>query len=569
MVSALFAFLATYVVHSSVFLLLAEVASRTGRLTPSGRDVLWKAALVGGIVSALFASTFAPRAETMTFSIPSTARVQEATDPATAAASAAIQVRSDREPGTSPPNREISLEELVVSFWLLGALILLGRLLIQQRRAARRLAPRARVSSGRLAAELSALSRRTGLRRPIRLSVAPFQAIPLALGFSEICVPERFLTDLRPKEREAALAHELAHLVRRDPLWNVIAHVLEALLFVQPLNRLATSRMRSAAELCCDDWAARQLGSGTDLARSLAVIASWVNDSRIAARLVIAIAGDGAPLALRIERLLRGPSARTVVPVTVFLALAFVATTVLAPAVRPPRITPSIVSEGTPNDAGHYSWRGPLVSGSVEVKTPMGDVRFSRSSTAEVEIDAVAVGRERHEVRFVVLEHERGLTVCAVFPPTAGMPENRCDPGPWRVHGSTTKARADIHVKLPPGIGAATHSMTGNVVVSSPPADALIRTETGSIALLLEQQGWRGRADLRNGSGDITIRHSRAEGVQVDALSLHGRVEADLPLGGPSTQRSDQPFEGLHGDVFAGGSVRARSDFGKIDLRAW
>ena len=51
------------------------------------------------------------------------------------------------------------------------------------------------------------------------------------------------------------LAHEVAHLVRRDPHWLVAARVIETVLFVQPLNRLARLRLQEVAEYLSDDWA--------------------------------------------------------------------------------------------------------------------------------------------------------------------------------------------------------------------------------------------------------------------------------------------------------------------------
>ena len=38
------------------------------------------------------------------------------------------------------------------------------------------------------------------------------------------------------------LAHEIAHLVRRDPQWLVLARAIEMVFFFQPLNRLARRR---------------------------------------------------------------------------------------------------------------------------------------------------------------------------------------------------------------------------------------------------------------------------------------------------------------------------------------
>jgi len=84
------------------------------------------------------------------------------------------------------------------------------------------------------------------------------------------------VTDLAPEEQEAMLAHELAHLKRRDPTWMFFYWLVESALFFQPLNRLARRHLLESAELLCDDWAVRQTGRHVSLASCLARIAEWI-----------------------------------------------------------------------------------------------------------------------------------------------------------------------------------------------------------------------------------------------------------------------------------------------------
>jgi beta-lactamase regulating signal transducer with metallopeptidase domain len=63
------------------------------------------------------------------------------------------------------------------------------------------------------------------------------------------------LLELEPEEQDSMLAHEVAHLVRRDPQWLVLARAVEMVFFFQPLNRLARRRIQEVAEYLCDDWA--------------------------------------------------------------------------------------------------------------------------------------------------------------------------------------------------------------------------------------------------------------------------------------------------------------------------
>ena len=58
-----------------------------------------------------------------------------------------------------------------------------------------------------------------GVTRRITLSCSRGLAVPRAIGAREICVPVRALRDLTPAEQRALLAHETAHLLRRDGAW--------------------------------------------------------------------------------------------------------------------------------------------------------------------------------------------------------------------------------------------------------------------------------------------------------------------------------------------------------------
>ncbi|NNF06467.1 MAG: PDZ domain-containing protein [Candidatus Eisenbacteria bacterium] len=125
---------------------------------------------------------------------------------------------------------------------------------------------------------------------------------PIAFGRREICVPDRALTLLSREQQQTALAHELAHLIRRDPFWLVFGGFLESLFFFQPLIRVARKEMRESAEYLCDDWAVRQTGGNVTLAKCLAEVASWNNKSH--AEPIMASGMAGSPLVRRIQRLL-------------------------------------------------------------------------------------------------------------------------------------------------------------------------------------------------------------------------------------------------------------------------
>lgn len=145
------------------------------------------------------------------------------------------------------------------------------------------------------------------MRRPVRLTQARGLATPVALGRSEICFPPRAVTGLDAEQQRCVLAHELAHLVRRDPLWLNLLWLLESVFFFQPLNRLGRLHFEELSEYLCDDWAVRHTGGALALARCLAEVAGWVTPSRRLA--LTGMAESGPPLTRRVQRLLAGTHA--------------------------------------------------------------------------------------------------------------------------------------------------------------------------------------------------------------------------------------------------------------------
>lgn len=81
--------------------------------------------------------------------------------------------------------------------------------------------------------------------------------VPCVLGTHHLLLPHDIRGRLSAAELDAVLAHEWAHLLRRDPLWNLALSFLTQLLWFQPLNWIALRAWRDASEEICDAWAAQ------------------------------------------------------------------------------------------------------------------------------------------------------------------------------------------------------------------------------------------------------------------------------------------------------------------------
>jgi bla regulator protein BlaR1 len=206
---------------------------------------------------------------------------------------------------------------VVVGAWLLGLLLMSGRLaggLVYTNRLRQ-------AGTQALGAEwqqrLAALARRAGVRQPVALLESARVAGPLVLGHLRpaILLPLGAVAGLSPALLEALLAHELAHIVRRDYLLNLGLAVAEVLFFYHPAVWFMAGCLRAERENCCDDQAAALCGGDRlRVARALAALAELDVTPAAAPRLALAAAGSGGrgSLLARVRRLALGrPQAPT------------------------------------------------------------------------------------------------------------------------------------------------------------------------------------------------------------------------------------------------------------------
>jgi HEAT repeat protein/beta-lactamase regulating signal transducer with metallopeptidase domain len=341
--------LLTYAVHSTVLLAAAWLVLRFSTASPAARSVVWKAAMLGGLVTATIQASFDIRpAGTIVLGAvvsESGANPQEALSQASPASRPALVDGAEppafqQEATWQTPANEPAVQPAAVPVatvltvgWLVLALLLVmwyaGRHLV----LVGRLGDRRAVTDPDWTGLLALLHNQAGFRRQVQLTASQAITSPVALGSSEICLPLAALDELEPAQRRAMLAHELAHLMRRDPQWLVLACVIERLFFFQPLNRLARRGIQESAEYLADEWAARRSG-GVPLARCLVKVAEWLEASPLGVP-VAGMAEQRSQLSARVARLLeRGdaPPSRGRVAVACSVA-GLVATALFAPGV--------------------------------------------------------------------------------------------------------------------------------------------------------------------------------------------------------------------------------------------
>lgn len=300
--------LLTYLLHSTVLVAVAWIGDRLlHRQALATRQALWRTALLGGIVTASLQTGLAIVPVGGSWGLPVAPTMQTASLPTTfTAAAPASSAAIDTTPTfvAAAPRRTPWL-----ALWLAGFGLSALPLTLAYRRFRVAIADRREVADD-VWERLRGVQRASGADFYVRLTACPSLNVPIAFGLAqpEICVPARGLDALTPEQQDGLLAHELAHLVRRDPLFLILDRLVAAALFFQPLNWLACRRLRILSEMACDSWAVAAMGNPVALAGCLAEVATW---QRHGTRLIFApaIGGLRSHLGRRVERLLDGSAA--------------------------------------------------------------------------------------------------------------------------------------------------------------------------------------------------------------------------------------------------------------------
>lgn len=210
----------------------------------------------------------------------------------------------EAKPEPSLSSNPVRLATWVVIVWIFGALLCGGLVVVRCLRF-RKLLTLTEPADESLQAEVLRLSQRMGLKHCPHVDSIDAQIPPLVwglMGRPRILLPRKLLADFIPDERHAVLAHELAHIRRKDPLIRWIEVCAVVLFWWYPVAWWASRELRRAEEECCDAlviWAFPK--SRSSYAHALCKTMEFLVDTR---QHIPAVAGGtlgGPPLKRRIE----------------------------------------------------------------------------------------------------------------------------------------------------------------------------------------------------------------------------------------------------------------------------
>ncbi len=131
---------------------------------------------------------------------------------------------------------------------------------------------------------------------------------PVTIGHLKplILFPIGIINQLSPQEVEAILTHELAHIVRRDYLSNLIQSFIETLFYYHPVTWWISRIVRSERENRADDLAVSWCGDQISYVKALMTVEE-MQVQRHAPSLAIGFASHKGAMLARIQRILHIP----------------------------------------------------------------------------------------------------------------------------------------------------------------------------------------------------------------------------------------------------------------------
>lgn len=259
---------------------------------------------------------------------------------------------------SAPPsqNRWEEVVRLVGAVWIGGAVVWLFIALVRVVRF-QHLLQHAKDAPALLQEEADRIAAKLGLKRCPRLWLIPGPVPPLLWtvgGPARLFFPETLLPRLEQPERATLLAHELAHLARRDHWVRYLELFVAALYWWYPLVWFACRKLQAAEEECCDAWVVNAMpGYGTAYAGALLETVDFLAEQPAALPPAASGFGQVHHLKRRLTMIVKGAPPRGLSLIGKCLVLALMVALPLAPGRARPAAPPVAeqTEETTPRTA--------------------------------------------------------------------------------------------------------------------------------------------------------------------------------------------------------------------------
>lgn len=175
--------------------------------------------------------------------------------------------------GESAPSR-LRSSEFLFGLWLAGVLLLVTRLLTSLWKLRRHCRQAELIETGPLFDVFEVCRKELSVPGRVRL-LSTVGCMPMAWGVLRPCVViPQSAAEWSESQLRTVLLHELGHVARRDPLWQLISQLAIAVYWFHPGVWLAAWRVQVERERACDDLVLNRGVRAADYARHLLDVVS-------------------------------------------------------------------------------------------------------------------------------------------------------------------------------------------------------------------------------------------------------------------------------------------------------
>ena len=193
-----------------------------------------------------------------------------------------------------------------------------------------------------------------------------------------------------------------------------------------------------------------------------------------------------------------------------------------------------------------FDWSGSVRAGqTVEIKGVNGNIEAEPSTSGQVEVHALKRGKrdDPSEVRIEVVEHEGGVTVCAIYPDK----DYTCTPGEGGLGARDNDVEVRFTVLVPPGANFAGRTVNGNVDADSIDGNVeattvnggieatasgwiTATTVNGGIDVIMGRTDWDGELRLKTVNGSVKVVLPSDASADVRMRTANGEINSDFPV---------------------------------------
>ena len=238
---------------------------------------------------------------------------------------------------------------------------------------------------------------------PVKKSVTILEStlvkMPMTIGYLKpvILLPIGLINHLSIEQTEAVLAHELAHIARKDYLFNILQSVMEVLFYFNPAVWLISAHIRRERENCCDDIAVRVCGNSLNYVKALVSVEEV---SQKLPQLAMAFSNNKNHLLMRVQRILKQPQKKSRLGEKLVAALFIMATFGLFAFQQKEAPTMEVIT--IEKDKSDVDWTATVIEGiednveeEEEVKPLKVNIISSQADTIPDGLPSVPNGRVR------------------------------------------------------------------------------------------------------------------------------------------------------------------------------